>query len=273
MPSGRSPTPTRAACRPARTAVSTPTAAAWSTRPRCRNASGTAPCDARQLAIAAGVTARGDAGKARGASLRFRATREDHAAPSPVRRGPGRGPESVAIAKASGVHGHDEPRPRRRPFTCRSASAASRPTTSPAASRRTTPPSTWYRRRWPRRRSGQRHRAGDDDEQHHHARAFMTATRIARVPAGQLYIGGFYRTTGATGAAAQVTATVPAALTNAGGSTIPFSKISWTSSGNGDTGSPARAVSRGHLRQRRRAERGLHGAATPGTRAAGRSPI
>lgn len=54
---------------------------------------------------------------------------------------------------------------------------------------------------------------------------------------GQLYIGGFYRTTGATTAAARVTATVPAALVDATGDTIPFSTISWTSSGNGDTGS------------------------------------
>jgi hypothetical protein len=53
---------------------------------------------------------------------------------------------------------------------------------------------------------------------------------------GQVYIGGFYRTTGATTSAASVTATVPAALTNTTGSTIPFSKIAWTSSGNGDTG-------------------------------------
>ncbi len=55
------------------------------------------------------------------------------------------------------------------------------------------------------------------------------------VPA-QLYIGGFYRTTGAATAAAQVTATVPAALTDATGDSIAFSKIQWTSSGNGDTG-------------------------------------
>jgi hypothetical protein len=53
---------------------------------------------------------------------------------------------------------------------------------------------------------------------------------------GQLYIGGFYRTTGGTTAAVQVTANVPAALTNAAGDTIPFSKIQWTSSGNGDSG-------------------------------------
>ena len=52
----------------------------------------------------------------------------------------------------------------------------------------------------------------------------------------QLYIGGFYRTTGATTAAARITATVPASLVNALGSTIPFSKIQWTSSGNGDSG-------------------------------------
>jgi hypothetical protein len=53
---------------------------------------------------------------------------------------------------------------------------------------------------------------------------------------GQLYIGGFYRTTGATTAAAKVTATVPAALVDASGDTIPFSQISWTSSGNADSG-------------------------------------
>jgi hypothetical protein len=53
----------------------------------------------------------------------------------------------------------------------------------------------------------------------------------------QLYIGGFYRTTGAQTAAAQVTATVPAALINAAGNSLPFSTISWTSSGNLDTGS------------------------------------
>jgi len=53
---------------------------------------------------------------------------------------------------------------------------------------------------------------------------------------GQLYIGGFFRTTGATTAAAQVNATVPASLVDSTGDTIPFSTISWTSSGNGDAG-------------------------------------
>jgi hypothetical protein len=53
---------------------------------------------------------------------------------------------------------------------------------------------------------------------------------------GQMYIGGFYRTAGGTTAAALVKATVPAALVDTSGDTIPFSKIKWSSSGNGDTG-------------------------------------
>jgi hypothetical protein len=65
--------------------------------------------------------------------------------------------------------------------------------------------------------------------------SFWDGYTYCSVP-GQLYIGGFYRTTGGNTTAALVTATVPAALTNATGSTIPFSKISWGSSGNGDSG-------------------------------------
>jgi hypothetical protein len=53
---------------------------------------------------------------------------------------------------------------------------------------------------------------------------------------GQVYIGGFYRTAGGNTSAALVTATVPAALIDTAGDTIPFSKIQWTSSGNGDSG-------------------------------------
>ena len=64
------------------------------------------------------------------------------------------------------------------------------------------------------------------------ANSFLDGYLFCNVP-GQLYIGGFYRTTGGATAAAQVVATVPAALTDAAGDTIPFSKISWTSSGNG----------------------------------------
>ena len=51
----------------------------------------------------------------------------------------------------------------------------------------------------------------------------------------QLYVGGFYRRTANTGAAT-LRATSPANLVNAGGNTIPFAQISWTSGGNGDTG-------------------------------------
>ena len=52
---------------------------------------------------------------------------------------------------------------------------------------------------------------------------------------GQLYIGGFYRSTTNTGAAT-VTATSPANLVSAAGDTIPFTQVRWTSSGNGDSG-------------------------------------
>lgn len=52
---------------------------------------------------------------------------------------------------------------------------------------------------------------------------------------GQLYVAGFYRSTTNTGAAT-LRASSPANLVNAGGQTIPFTQISWTSSGNGDTG-------------------------------------
>ncbi len=52
----------------------------------------------------------------------------------------------------------------------------------------------------------------------------------------QLYIGGFYRTTGTGNGTISVIATVPASLTDGAGDTIPFSQISWTSSGIQDTG-------------------------------------
>ena len=52
----------------------------------------------------------------------------------------------------------------------------------------------------------------------------------------QLYIGGCFRTAGGSTAAAQVTASAPSALTDATGDALPFSQISWTSSGNGDSG-------------------------------------
>lgn len=51
---------------------------------------------------------------------------------------------------------------------------------------------------------------------------------------GQTYIGGFYRRPGNSGTAT-LTATVTTPLTS-GSSTIPFSQIRWTASGNGDGG-------------------------------------
>ena len=55
----------------------------------------------------------------------------------------------------------------------------------------------------------------------------------------QLYIGGFYRTTGNGNGTVSVIATVPASLTDGAGDTLPFSQISWTSSGNGDSSTTA----------------------------------
>ena len=64
--------------------------------------------------------------------------------------------------------------------------------------------------------------------------SFLDGFAFCNVPA-QLYVGGFYRSTSASGSAT-LTATSPANLVNATGQTIPFNRISWTSSGNGDTG-------------------------------------
>jgi hypothetical protein len=54
--------------------------------------------------------------------------------------------------------------------------------------------------------------------------------------AGQVYIGGFFRLPTTANQSATVRVTAPANLTAAGGLTIPITQISWTSSGNGDTG-------------------------------------
>lgn len=51
---------------------------------------------------------------------------------------------------------------------------------------------------------------------------------------GQVYVGGFYRVPGNSGAAATLSVSTPVSLVNANGDTIPFSSIAWTSSGNGD---------------------------------------
>jgi hypothetical protein len=67
------------------------------------------------------------------------------------------------------------------------------------------------------------------------AQSFFDGFAFCNTPA-QLYIGGFYRTTGNGTATGTVTATVPTSLTDVAGDTIPFSQISWTSGGNSDTG-------------------------------------
>ena len=63
--------------------------------------------------------------------------------------------------------------------------------------------------------------------------SFWDGYAFCNAPA-QLYIGGFYRTTGNGSGTISVIATVPASLTDSAGDTLPFSQISWTSSGNGD---------------------------------------
>lgn len=68
------------------------------------------------------------------------------------------------------------------------------------------------------------------------ATSFYDGYAFCNLPA-QVYIGGYNRG-GLLGAGGNgtLTVTAPATLTNAGGNTIAFSQISWTSSGNGDTG-------------------------------------
>ena len=55
-------------------------------------------------------------------------------------------------------------------------------------------------------------------------------------PPVQVYVGGFFRLPGAAGTATLSVTTSAANLVNATGDTIPFSQISWTSTGNGDVG-------------------------------------
>lgn len=58
---------------------------------------------------------------------------------------------------------------------------------------------------------------------------------FCNVPA-QVYVGGFNRGGLLSGGTGTLTVTAPASLTTVAGDSIPFSQISWTSSGNGDTG-------------------------------------
>lgn len=54
--------------------------------------------------------------------------------------------------------------------------------------------------------------------------------------AGQVYIGAFFRLPTNPNQSATLRVNTPVNLTSVGGDTIPITQISWTSSGNGDTG-------------------------------------
>lgn len=57
----------------------------------------------------------------------------------------------------------------------------------------------------------------------------------------EVYIGGFFRRPGSSGTAT-LTATAPANLTSPGGTTIPFSQISWLSTGNSEDASTPQPI-------------------------------
>ncbi|MFC3717258.1 hypothetical protein ACFONC_13990 [Luteimonas soli] len=64
-------------------------------------------------------------------------------------------------------------------------------------------------------------------------RSFYDSFVFCNVPQ-QVYVGGFNRGGLLTGGDTVLTVTAPTHLVSANGDTIPFSQISWTSSGNGD---------------------------------------
>lgn len=68
------------------------------------------------------------------------------------------------------------------------------------------------------------------------ARSFYDNYAFCNLP-NEVYVGGYNRGGPfGSGGNGVLTVTSPANLTNAAGNTIPFSQISWTSSGNGDSG-------------------------------------
>lgn len=66
-------------------------------------------------------------------------------------------------------------------------------------------------------------------------RSFYDNFAFCNLP-NEVYVGGFNRGGLLSGGNGVLTVTAPTSLTNAAGNTIPFTQISWTSSGNGDTG-------------------------------------
>lgn len=67
------------------------------------------------------------------------------------------------------------------------------------------------------------------------ANSFYDGYAFCNLPS-QVYVGGFNRSGLLGGGNGTLTVTAPTSLVNANGNTIPFTQISWTSSGNGDTG-------------------------------------
>lgn len=67
------------------------------------------------------------------------------------------------------------------------------------------------------------------------ANSFYDGYAFCNLPS-QVYVGGFNRSGLLGGGNGTLTVTAPTNLVNANGNTIPFTQISWTSSGNGDTG-------------------------------------
>lgn len=65
--------------------------------------------------------------------------------------------------------------------------------------------------------------------------SFYDGFVFCNLPA-QVYVGGFNRGGWFSGGDGVLTVSAPASLVNATGATIPITQISWTSSGNGDTG-------------------------------------
>ena len=66
------------------------------------------------------------------------------------------------------------------------------------------------------------------------ANSFYDNYAFCNLP-GEVYIGGFFRRPGSAGVStATLSVTSPANLVDGEGDTIPFSQISWTSTGNGD---------------------------------------
>lgn len=76
------------------------------------------------------------------------------------------------------------------------------------------------------------------------SRSFYDNYEFCNLP-GEVYIGGFFRRPGSTGASTAIlSVTSPLNLVDADGDTIPFSQINWLSTGNGD-GNAAQPVPAG----------------------------